>query len=265
MIVPISINFGVKFSSKAMIGSSIIHLDQVDSTNNYAAKQLLTKSLNEGTVFVAACQHSGRGQGLSHWESADGLNLTFSIVLFPIRIEIFRQFSISQAVSLGISDFLSTEVEGVSIKWPNDIYVKDKKIAGILIETAISGGKFTRAIVGIGLNVNQEKFVSDAPNPVSLKNLTGKNYDLMELLAGLCAKIDKRYQSLIRFGQDALHREYADLLYKKDSWASYEAEQNVFDGKISGVERDGKLLIETREGEVKGFYFREVGFGKGSD
>ena len=248
-----------------MIGSSIIHLDQVDSTNNYAANQLLTKSLNEGTVFVAACQHSGRGQGESRWESEDGLNLTFSIVLYPARIEIFRQFSISQAISLGIADFLSTEVEGVSIKWPNDIYVADKKIAGILIETAISGGKFTRAIVGIGLNVNQEKFVSDAPNPVSLKNIIEKNYDLAEVLAGLCAKIDRRYQSLITFGQDALHREYEDLLYQKGRWAGFEAENRVFEGKITGVERDGKLLIETREGELKGFYFKEVGFRKGSD
>jgi len=243
-----------------MIGSNIIHLDQVDSTNNYAARQLLTKSLNEGTVFVADCQHSGRGQGASQWESADGRNLTFSIVLYPVRIELIRQFSISQAISLGIADYLSTEVDGVSVKWPNDIYVKDNKIAGILIETAISGGKFTRAIVGIGLNVNQEKFISDAPNPVSLKNLTGKNYDLMELLAGLCAKIDKRYQSLIRFGQDALHREYADLLYRKGRWAGFEAENRCFEGKITDVECDGKLLIETREGEVKGFYFKEVGF-----
>ena len=248
-----------------MIGSSIIHLDQVDSTNNYAAKQLLTKSLNEGTVFVAACQHSGRGQGAAQWESADGLNLTFSIVLYPARIEIFRQFSISQAVSLGIADFISTEVEGVSIKWPNDIYVADKKIAGILIETAISGGKFTRAVVGIGLNVNQEIFVSDAPNPVSLKNLTGKNYDLTELLYDLCAKIDKRYQSLISFGQDSLHKEYENLLYKKNAWAGYEAEQIVFEGKITGVERDGKLLIQTRDNEIRGFYFKEVGFRKGSD
>ena len=119
--------------------------------------------------------------------------------------------------------------------------------------------------MGIGLNVNQEIFVSDAPNPVSLKNLTGKNYDLTELLYDLCAKIDKRYQSLISFGQDSLHKEYENLLYKKNAWAGYEAEQIVFEGKITGVERDGKLLIQTRDNEIRGFYFKEVGFRKGSD
>lgn len=243
-----------------MIGSTIEHLDRVDSTNNYAAKELLTKSLNDGTVFVAACQQSGRGQGQSSWESADGLNLTFTVVLYPSAVAPLQQFSISQAISLGVTDFLSRFVSDVSVKWPNDIYVNDKKIAGILIETAIAGGKFSRALAGIGLNINQEVFVSDAPNPVSLKNLTGKTYELPLMLTDLCACLDNRYRSLIRGDYFILQHDYGKLLYRKGIWAKYRDQDSDFEGRIIGIEGDGRLQIEARTGEVRGFYFKEVSF-----
>ena len=243
-----------------MIGSIIVQLDTVDSTNNYAAKELLTKSLTEGTVFVAACQQAGRGTGLASWESATGLNLTFSVVLYPIQVPISRQFFISKAISLGMADFLSHYVKGVSIKWPNDIYVGDKKIAGILIETAITGGKFSRAIVGIGLNINQEVFVSDAPNPVSLKNLTGETYELSQLLTELCTCLDKRYLSLALGGLAIIQSDYQEMLYRKSVWAKYRDQNSDFEGRILEVEPDGRLLIETRTGEKRGFYFKEVSF-----
>jgi BirA family biotin operon repressor/biotin-[acetyl-CoA-carboxylase] ligase len=191
-----------------MIGSTIVHLDTADSTNNYAVRELLTKSLNEGTVFVADCQNKGRGQGQSSWESAKGLNLTFSIVLYPKSIEIQRQFTISKSISLGVLDFLSGFTSGLSVKWPNDIYAGDRKIAGILIETAISAGKFTRAIVGIGLNINQELFISDAPNPVSLKNLTGQTYTLPVMLNVLCKKLDHRYFQLAGGNPGVVDQDY---------------------------------------------------------
>jgi BirA family biotin operon repressor/biotin-[acetyl-CoA-carboxylase] ligase len=221
---------------------------------------LLTKSLTEGTVFVAACQQAGRGTGVASWESATGLNLTFSIVLYPRQVSISQQFYISKAISLGVADFLSQFVKGVSIKWPNDIYVDDKKIAGILIETAITGGKFSRAIVGIGLNINQEVFLSDAPNPVSLKNLTGKTYELSQLLTELCTYLESRYQSLIKGNQTTLQHDYENLLYRKGVWAKYRDQNSDFEGMVYGVEEDGRLQIETRAGEMRGFYFKEVSF-----
>jgi len=243
-----------------MIGSTIVHLDSVDSTNNYAAKALLTKSLKEGTVFAAACQQSGRGQAGSLWESETGMNLTFSIVLYPTQIVLSDQFAISMAVSLGVADFLTQFVGGVSIKWPNDIYVNDKKIAGILIETAISNGKFSQAIIGIGLNVNQEVFRSDAPNPVSLRNLTGKSYELSEMMARLCACLDGRYLSLTRYEHLRLKQDYMKHLYRMGVWANYRDEKSEFEGKITGVESDGKLSVEARDGLLRGFYFKEVVF-----
>ena len=243
-----------------MIGSTIVHLDIVDSTNNYAAKELLTKSLNEGTLFVATCQQAGRGTGLASWESADGLNLTFTVVLYPSGVALSQQFSISQAISLGMTDFLSRFVSDVSVKWPNDTYVNDKKIAGILIETAIIGGKFSRVLAGIGLNINQEVFVSDAPNPVSLKNLTGKTYELSHMLSELCTCLDNRYRSLIRGDYFILQHDYGKLLYRKGVWANYRDQISDFEGKIIGIEGDGRLQIETRAGEVRGFYFKELVF-----
>lgn len=243
-----------------MIGSTIVHLDIVDSTNNYAAKELLTKSLNEGTVFLAACQQSGRGQGASSWESSDGLNLTFSIILYPKNLEVSIQFLISKAISLGIVDFLANHTEGIRIKWPNDIYAGDKKIAGILIETAVMAGKVSRAVVGIGLNINQEIFVSDAPNPVSLKNLTGNNYDLGKTLNELCFHLDKRYQQMIGFNSFQINRDFEKQLYLCGEWTLFRADGSDFEGMIRGTDAEGQLLIENRDGKIRGFQFKEVQF-----
>lgn len=243
-----------------MIGSTIVHLDTVDSTNNYAVRELLTKSLNEGTVFVAACQESGRGQGQSAWESARDKNLTFSIVLYPESIEIQNQFMISKSVSLGVLDFLSGFTTGLSVKWPNDIYAGNRKIAGILIETAISSGKFSRAVVGIGLNVNQEVFYSDAPNPVSLKNLTGQSYELSGMLEGLCRKLDARYLQLINGSTGILNNDYQRYLYRFGQWALFRSGDAVFEGCITGVDAEGQLVMVTRQEEKKSFQFKEVQF-----
>ncbi|MEI6274376.1 MAG: biotin--[acetyl-CoA-carboxylase] ligase [Prolixibacteraceae bacterium] len=243
-----------------MIGSTIVHLDIVDSTNNYAAKELLTKSLNDGTVFIAACQNSGKGQGGSSWESAADRNLTFSIVLYPPNLDVARQFSISKAIALGITDFLAVYIGNLSIKWPNDIYAGDQKIAGILIETAVTTGKLSRAIVGIGLNVNQERFVSDAPNPISLRNLTGNNYDLSALLGELCSKLDLRYLQLFEGKSELVGNDYESQLFRRGQWAKYFADGIYFEGMITGTDADGRLLILNREGLIRSFQFKEVQF-----
>jgi BirA family transcriptional regulator, biotin operon repressor / biotin---[acetyl-CoA-carboxylase] ligase len=243
-----------------MFGSMIVHLDTVDSTNNYAARELLTKSLKEGTVFAAACQESGRGQGQASWESARGLNLTFSIVLYPRQIKIVRQFALSKAISLGVTDFLAQHVAEVAVKWPNDIYVADNKIAGILIETTVSSGEISRAVVGIGININQEEFFSDAPNPVSLKNLTGIPYDLPDILDSLCLSLDNRYHQLTGGKEAVIEADYEKQLYRRGKWANYRADDSDFEGLITGTDPDGRLQIQTRNGEIRRFQFKEVQF-----
>mgnify|MGYP001210808476 CR=1 FL=1 len=250
----------IKMHFAMKIGSSVERLTEIDSTNNYAAKQLLTNRLPEGAVFVTDCQTVGRGQVNNYWESEPGQNLTFSFVCYPEYLRIDRQFEISKAVSLGVKNFLSRYVAGVSIKWPNDIYIGDKKVAGILIENAIRNGKLSNCIVGIGLNINQLAFVSDAPNPISLRQATGICYDLQEMLALLLAEIDQWYQLLKHGNQMAIDEAYTDSLYRLGQRANYKDEQGPFTGRISGVDAIGRLCIETESGKSMIFHFKEVAF-----
>ena len=243
-----------------IIGSKIERIDKLGSSNNYAATQLLTKRLQEGIVFVANSQVDGRGQVSNKWESEPNKNLTFSILLYPDFIEIMRQFEISKAISLGVVDYLKELTDHVSIKWPNDIYIGSKKVAGILIENSIRTDKISSCIVGIGLNINQLKFTSAAPNPVSLSQITGQIYDLEELLPNLCAKIDARYHQLRNGDFCHIDDDYTEMLYQCDSWSHYSDENGDYEGKILGVDQIGRLKIETRAGIVNKYHFKEVVF-----
>jgi BirA family biotin operon repressor/biotin-[acetyl-CoA-carboxylase] ligase len=242
------------------IGNCTERIDQVESTNNYASMLLLTKRPPEGTVIVANSQTGGRGQGTNKWESEPNRNLTLSIILYPEFVEVTKQFEISKAISLGVADFLLDFTRGVSIKWPNDIYIGNGKAAGILMEYSILRGKISYCIVGIGLNVNQEKFVSDAPNPVSLSQVTGMTYNLEECLIRLFEKLNDRYNQLANRGGGKIDREYEQLLYQKDKWALYSTKGEDFEGRILGVDKNGLLKIETRQQTVLKFDYKEVSF-----
>ena len=159
------------------------------STNTEMAAQ--AAELPHGAVFVTDDQTAGRGQRGNTWEAAPGENLTFSILLRPRTISPAEAFAISMLTSLSIADALEAHLPGkrVMIKWPNDIYVDDLKLCGILIENSFCGMAIGSSIIGIGINVNQQRFVSDAPNPVSMCNLTGHNLNLSALLNEVCTKI----------------------------------------------------------------------------
>ena len=243
-----------------IIGSKIERIDELGSSNNYAASQLLTKRLPEGIVFVAGSQFDGRGQVSNKWESEPNKNLTFSIILYPDFIEISRQFEISKSISLGVVDFLNELTDRVSIKWPNDIYIGNKKVAGILIENSIRIDKISSCIVGIGLNINQQKFISDAPNPVSLSQITGEMYGLEEMLSDLCVKIDARYHQLRQGKIQQIDDDYSEMLYQRGIWSSYSDENGDFEGQILGVDQIGRLMIETRAGNINKYHFKEVVF-----
>lgn len=243
-----------------MIGSIIERIHMVDSTNNYAANQLLTKRLPEGIVFVADSQIDGRGQVFNRWESEPNKNLTFSLVLYPGFLEISRQFELSKAISLGVTDYLKQSVEQVSIKWPNDIYLGSGKVAGILIENSISGRSISSCIIGIGLNINQMVFNSDAPNPVSLGQITGQAYHLEAALSELCLMLDARYAQLRRGEFRQIDEAYAERLYRRNCWSPYSDAAGDFEGKLLGVDKIGQLLIETRSAKVRKYQFKEVIF-----
>ncbi len=243
-----------------IIKRKYIYCENLPSTNSYAAQLLKNEVVREGTIVYTNFQTAGRGQVGNSWESEEGKNLLISLILFPSTISPAEQFIISKAVSLGICDFLLEFTTDVSIKWPNDIYINNDKIAGILIESAISRNEIESMIVGIGLNINQRIFKSDVPNPVSLNMINGVEYDLEESLKNLASCLDTRYKQLLKEGRAGIDSEYNEKLYRKGQWCNYSSSGRLFEGKIVSVDSDGRLQVEERGGRVFDYGFREVEF-----
>lgn len=243
-----------------LIGNNIIHKDELTSTNTFALGLLATGRPPEGTIVSTFNQTAGRGQPGNKWESEKGKNLSFSIILYPNSISPDSQFIVSMAISVGINDFIAEKVPGGTIKWPNDIYMKDDKIAGLLIESSTMGNKVLYMVAGIGLNVNQVEFRSEATNPVSLKQLTGVEYDLNECLLELAASIDYRYGQLSQGKLNLIRSEYHKQLYRIGKWAAFSDSSGKFKGSIRSVSDDGMLTIEKESGKTGYYYFKEVEF-----
>jgi len=234
-------------------------LAETESTNNYAM-QLVSDKYHEGTVVLAQYQGRGRGQAGSYWESEAGKNLLMSLILEPKFLEAGKQFYLSMVVSLALVNFLKKYIEGVKIKWPNDIYVDDKKIAGILIEQSIKGAFIESSVVGIGLNVNQVRFVSDAPNPGSMKQLIGKDFEIEVILDGLLKEIELWYDLLIQKAFSQIEKAYLDNLFRINAWHNYRTTGEEFTARIVGVGEFGQLQLELQSGETRSYMFKEVEF-----
>jgi len=232
-------------------------IQETASTNELLWKMLREGSLPDGFVVRTDFQTSGKGQIGNSWESEQGKNLLFSLALFPQTIRPDQQFLISRLVSVGIKKALDEYVDDITVKWPNDIYWKDKKLAGILIENSLQGRQIKFSVVGIGLNVNQTEFVSNAPNPVSLCQITGKQMDRDRLMEMICQNIMDVYRDL---DVEKLQVEYANMLFRKDGFHVFKADGELFQAQIFAVHPDGRLELETSEGEYRSFYFKEVSF-----
>lgn len=239
---------------------NIIRLRETVSTNNYLRELLVSsrEQLSEGMVVSADYQTKGRGQVGNVWESEDGKNLLFSMLLFPSSIEANQQFVLSKMVSLAVAGVLKEEIDDVFIKWPNDIYWRDKKIAGILIENDLCGSNIQYCVIGIGLNVNQESFVSNAPNPVSLKQITGKTYDREDLLKRIVKSIYMLYIQLLREELNCFDEDYKTALYRHDGLHEYRANDEVFKARIQDILPSGHLVLQTEKGTQRTFAFKEV-------
>jgi BirA family transcriptional regulator, biotin operon repressor / biotin---[acetyl-CoA-carboxylase] ligase len=242
------------------IDNPIIILGSIDSTNNYATNHLAKECWEEGTVVIADVQNKGKGQLQNTWESEKGKNLLISMVLYPRFIPVQNQFEISKVIALGVYEVVSLFVENVTIKWPNDIYVADKKIAGILIENAVMGSEYRYAVAGIGLNVNQQIFLSDAPNPVSLSQLKGIEFDREEILSLLIQSIQKWYKILKMKNYSEIDTAYLNVLYCLGIEAKYKDDNGIFNGTIVGIDPIGQLIIEKSSSEIRSYYFKEVAF-----
>ena len=242
------------------IGKNIVELDVVDSTNNYASKLVAKKEALEGTVVIAHFQGEGKGQRGNVWTSEPGKNLTFSLVLKPKQVSPNEAFVISKIVSLAICKYLETVVdEDVFIKWPNDIYVGQKKICGILIENQFKGKNFECAIVGIGLNVNQSNF-QNLPRVTSLLLELKKELELRSVLDGLLKSIEICYLQFQQDGATAIHEEYLSNLLFIGEMRRYKTFEGEMIGKISNVLSNGQVEIETEDGQLFNFDIKELEF-----
>lgn len=244
-----------------LIGSHIIEIKQTTSTNTFTDNLLLSEKPTEGTVIIAYQQTHGRGQDQNTWESESNKNLTFSIILYPHFLHPSKQFQLIEVVSLGITDFIKTLIpadNATKIKWPNDIYVGDKKLCGTLVQNSIVGSKLTESIIGIGLNINQEQFLSDAPNPVSLKQISGNNYDLQQCLTNLCAFLDFRYLQLKNKQYSILETDYLSLLYRYFEWHDFVIHENIIHARIIGITNYGQLRLESHDGKIHECGMKEV-------
>ena len=196
-------------------------------------------------------QTAGRGCGTNSWESERGQNLLFSLLIHPAEIKAAHQFRISMAISLAIVDTLTNYVdEGLSIKWPNDIYWHDRKLGGILIENSLAGDQIRDCIIGVGLNINQQCFRSDAPNPVSLSQITGHEVERDDVLR----------EVLRRFTLDVAPNRYRQLLYRREGYHRFVDGMGFFEAKIVDVEDSGQLVVEDTKGLTRRYAFKEVQF-----
>lgn len=236
----------------------IIRLESCGSTNSFLREH--AAELPSLTLVTAREQTAGRGQRGNTWESQPGKNLTVSMLWKPEEFAARRQFAVSEAVSLAVADTLMEFGIEAKVKWPNDIYVGDRKICGILIEHSVAGRNIESTVAGIGLNVNQREFLSDAPNPVSMLQSSGREHDLEAVLASLCRRLEERLQEV---DGEGLHSEYMTRLWRGD--AQFHpfrdtATGAAFRAMITAVDPDGMLHLLTDGFEERAYAFKEVSF-----
>jgi len=243
-------------------GRNVITLQRVPSTNEYL-KDELSKStpLREGTVIMAVEQYAGRGQQGTAWQSEPGKNLTFSVLLMPSFLDPKYQFRLTVAISIALAQWLELLLHTpVTIKWPNDIYVGDRKIGGILIENILQGKVWKSAVVGIGINVNQTEFSpSIGAHTASVKQILHSDCELTELLTDLCGHIERSYRGLKSGIYDAQLAFYTQHLYRRGALHPFLVEGVRVSGVLSGVTESGRLQVDFN-GHLVDFDIKEITF-----
>ena len=226
-----------------------IHVEETTSTNTYIKG--LALEADEMVVVSTLWQTAGRGQGVNRWESERGKNLLFSLMARPSFVAVQQQFVLLMAGALAIKGVLDHITPDIRIKWPNDIYWRDRKISGTLIETSLAHGEISRFVYGIGLNVNQVQFVSDAPNPVSLAQITGKQVALMPLLDNIVEAFLAQWNFLKTGQAHLIAARYNAALYRATGFHRYSDKQGVFDAELVGVETNGIIALRDRQGQLR--------------
>jgi BirA family biotin operon repressor/biotin-[acetyl-CoA-carboxylase] ligase len=236
---------------------AVISLESVDSTNNYAANLIKLSPPPEGTVITAQFQTEGRGQRNAIWESHDSDNLLCSFILYPLFLKSEDTFFISQVVALAIQHTLENHLKKeVFIKWPNDVIVNNKKIAGVLVETTWSDSRLSHAVVGIGINLNQQEF--DSPRAISVRKITGAAWDRLECLEALTIQLEKLYLKLKTGRFAEISGSYKEHLYLLGEKAQYISGNEQFTATCRGINQSGKIILELEDGLSQTFDLKEI-------
>jgi BirA family biotin operon repressor/biotin-[acetyl-CoA-carboxylase] ligase len=241
------------------LGKDIHFLPDCHSTNDMALQALRQKEAGEGSIFITDHQTHGKGQRGNSWETKPGENLTFSLVLQPKFLDLSEQFLLNMAISNAIRRCLQEYVPGLLVKWPNDLVVPGfGKIGGILIENLVGSSGWDYAVVGIGININQNQFAS--PKATSLSFITGNSYPLEELFKLLIVHLEQAYIALKKGKNAVLTREYLQHLYLINEWAVFKVGEEELEGKIIGLTDSGNLLLELPTGRQQSFGIKEISF-----
>lgn len=236
----------------------IKRLDKTDSTNTWVSCH--ETELEPTSLVYCAEQTAGRGQRGNSWESEPGKNITASLLFHPEHHEAVRQFELSEAVALALADYLKYKGVEANVKWPNDIYVGGHKISGILVEHVITGKNITRTIAGFGLNINQKKFISNAPNPISLTQLTGLDYDIEKEILKVAECLERR---LSEPDASKRHSEFLQRLWRNDGkYHPFKDNKHgeMIMARIKDVDKTGILTLQTDSGEEREYAFKEIEF-----
>ena len=243
------------------VGKVLKHFDSLESTNTYALELVSKSKPIEGTVISTFNQTKGRGQIGSKWNSQANKNITISFILYPNFLPIQKQFLLNCVASLATQELITKYIQKqVNVKWPNDIYINNGKVAGILIQNTLANKTINAAVIGIGLNVNQSTFSPDLPNPTSLKLESKRDYNLNELIDNLCFFLEKRYLQLKHGDYEKLKADYLSALYLYQKEAQFtRPDGQEFTGKIRGISAIGKLEVESAQG-LESFGLKEIRF-----
>lgn len=245
------------------IGHKTLWIDILDSTNDEISRRIDSGFPPEpGEVIVAVEQSQGKGMGANQWVSEPGKNLTFSFLIHPGFIKAWQQFHLNIFVSLGVCNYLKKIFPemSVKVKWPNDIYVDGKKIAGILISHAVNGTEILHTIVGIGLNVNQASFPGDIPNPVSMKQMSGHDFDLPDVLFNLTEALNESWKDLRKRDLSISTIKYKKAMFRYREWMEFRYENEIIMARILGISDVGLLLLENSDRDVIACDLKEIEF-----
>ncbi|MGZ4100005.1 MAG: biotin--[acetyl-CoA-carboxylase] ligase [Bacteroidia bacterium] len=243
------------------IGTNIIYLPEVDSTNSYAMELLKNVNLTEGTVIHTTNQTAGRGQRGNVWNTLPDSSLTASIIINPVFLELKKQFFLYKIAALAcydvMAEILNSSQYDIKIKWPNDILVNGKKIAGILIENIITSNTINRSVIGIGINIKQREFESKS-NATSLQLLTGKEYGLNYVLELLCSYLEKYYLLLKNGNYKVITEKYLEHFYALNKRIGFEINGRAQSFLVKGIGSKGLLLLENEAGNDLEFDIKEI-------